>query len=182
MPKLDVPKSRHRGSSGTHQPTVPKKCEHKKNSPLSVDSFSRCIILDIRTELLPCFQSRDCPGLAAIRADRYRLLARHRLELALSPSTPNLGPSRHRRDNWLWWPAASMVGACFLFAFLDGVPGLLSFILIPVSLISLEAIPESMRNGRVWGWMAKGDVIPSRCSKPCWKPTPHVDPDHPHAA
>ena len=30
-----------------------------------------------------------------------------------------------------------MVGACFLFAFLDGVPGLLSFILIPISLISL---------------------------------------------
>jgi len=32
------------------------------------------------------------------------------------------------------------------------------------------------------GWMAGRDVIPSRYSKPCWKPTPHVDPDHPRAA
>lgn len=30
-----------------------------------------------------------------------------------------------------------MIGTCFLFAFLDGVPGSLSFILIPISLMSL---------------------------------------------
>jgi hypothetical protein len=37
-----------------------------------------------------------------------------------------MGPPRHRFYDWRWWPLASTIGAWFLFAFLDGVPGSLA--------------------------------------------------------
>lgn len=43
----------------------------------------------------------------------------------------------HPRDKWLWWPVLFALGMWFLLAFLDGLPGLLSFILIPISVLSL---------------------------------------------
>jgi hypothetical protein len=49
----------------------------------------------------------------------------------------SMGPPRHRFYDWRWWPLASTIGAWFLFAFLDGVPGSLSFILIPISILGL---------------------------------------------
>ena len=51
--------------------------------------------------------------------------------------TAVLGPSPDQCDTWRWWPMGSMIGVWFLFAFLDGIPGSLSFMLIPVSVLSL---------------------------------------------
>ncbi len=51
--------------------------------------------------------------------------------------TAVLGPSPDQCDTWRWWPMGSMTGGWFLFAFLDGIPGSLSFMLIPVSVLSL---------------------------------------------
>src|SRR5579872_373748 len=68
----------------------------------------------------------------------YTLIRLKESAIATS-ATPAAHPQRSLdpRDKWLWWPMISALGAWFLFSFLDGMPGLLSFILIPVSILSL---------------------------------------------